>query len=155
MIKNIFRKFQSEEYTRCWIIAKESDIIDICRGKITTNIDEGIEIEYEWKDKTNHTFIAGQSDNIGLYKKEPLFQHNVGSLFVANEKSLIGSEYLNMIVKSDIGTQMLRGLEELREESSLPWKKIIILAGVAVLIFYLWKTGWLSNVLSDIFPNAG
>lgn len=156
-LNKLFQKVLGRDKTGtpCYVIAREADIVGVMDGVIGTNLDNAIEIRYKWLDNTIHRFIDIKQNYVGLMRGKPLFRHNVGSLYGEGIKSKVGSEYFNKIVESAIGTQMLEALEELREEGGIPFKKILIFVGIAVLFIYLWKSGFLAQVMGDILPTVG
>lgn len=141
------------EGTPCLIIAKEGVLIGVIDGLITTNLKNALEINYRWLDGTMHTFIVKEDNYVGLMEGKPLYRHGVGQLFGEGTEQEFGSEFLYKIVRSDIGTQMLKGLDEMREDKELPWVKIGIIVGVIVLAAIAYQSGALDPLIGDFLPK--
>ncbi len=134
-------------------MGKEANIIRIVEGTITTNVDEGIAINYKWVDNTEHRYVTDQDMYAYIIKGKPVYLHNVGSLYGDMVSSEVGSELYSMIYNSEVGVQLIRFMEALREEGKFPLKKAIIIGGIAIIIIILWQTGFLSNLIGDIIPT--
>lgn len=146
--------FKPKPGTPCWIVSKENDIKKMVKGTVLINHKDAILIDYEWIDNTGHSLIAGQDDFYVINSADglPIFFHNVGDLFCCNCRfdGQIGSEYFHTILRSDIGSKMLTTLQEVNDNPSLPWGKILLIGGIIIGVLFLWQTGIIDQLLATI-----
>lgn len=136
----------------CYVLAKETIQIDLLPGKQKLNVENAIEIQYKWLDNQYHTFIVSKDSIIGTKNGIPVYSHNVGEVFGNNTNGHIGSEYLNTIIESQIGTQMIKGLIEIQDDEKFrfPLKETIIVVGILIGILILWKSGILDRLIFSL-----
>ncbi len=133
------------------IIAKSENDLDIVDGNVIIRKEGGVVISYQWIDGTKHDYITRGNSFIGYNRGLPLFAHNVGEIYQTTTPALITSEYWNSINNSHIGSQITTDTKELREGGiNLPWKMILIVGGVVIILAVLWNNGFIQRLYNEI-----
>lgn len=140
----------------CQVIGLEAGVIENCPGRIMENVDNGFRVEYQWIDKTMHSFTAAKGDHIGHnHEGIPTYSHDVGNIFSGTTDSKIGSEFFYKIVNSNLGSQAMDYMEDMQRSGSINWKRWLIIGAIAIALIYLWQTGFLTQILNDVVPKTG
>lgn len=140
----------------CWVVANENKIIDMVEGWQDINVQKGLMVNYKWIDGQGHSFITGRGCEQGYKEGMPVYFHNVGQVFGERTQGRIGSEFLDQIIESKIGVQMIKGMIEIQEREdgfNFPFKILIIAVACIIGFIILWNTGILQGVISDITPK--
>lgn len=154
----------NEQGTPIYVLGKEGKEIGIVPGKLTVNYDEAVRVEHVWIDNTEHHFSVGQDEFLPISDPHaildrPIYGHNVGYLFGVNPEtclpSVVGSEAWAGLNKSEVAIQLNRETQAaLKDGSGLSLKWILILIGGAVLIGILWQSGFITDLIGDVVPQA-
>lgn len=136
------------------VMGESENEIDIVNGLVIIRKEGGITISYRWIDGTEHDYITDKKP-IGRNQGLPLYAHNVGEIYQTTTPHLITSEYWNSINNSHIGTQITTDTKELREGGiDIPWKKILIIGGVLIIMIVLWQNGFIQRIIKDVVPTG-
>jgi len=135
----------------CWVMGKEANRVRIVPGRIIINVDQAVDIRYLWVDNSYHAYVAHQDDYVDAINRVPLFLHNVGELFPPGKDVGVGSELWHKILVTSANVKIATAYEDYREgQEGLPWFKIILYVGGAVLLIYLFKTGFIQQLLDGL-----
>jgi hypothetical protein len=166
ILKAWYNIFPKKEGSPCWVIAQNGTIIKTLPGRLcssqgivlkdTTALDAPVLIRYTWIDKQKHSYIEDRNQGLrGFDDGLPVYCHQVGSLYGPGcSQSFIDSDYFNQILDCRVGPALIEWLEEYIDEQKIPWLKYALWAAIAILIIYLWRSGYLSTILHDIIPPA-
>lgn len=138
---------------KCWVFVRQVNIVDFLKGHIGHAKDSILRIDYTWIDGSKQSFLCRENDVLGLKEGVPVFQHNFSKLFNAVEDGPISSEEYQKITNNNLIGQGLSYLENYEKGGSLPWKKILIIGGIVILVIVLWQNGVLTELLGDVIPS--
>lgn len=153
LLKKLLRIKEKEGFP-CWVFSEETDcakgraLLPAC---IFINAGKAADIRYKWKDNTDHAFVDNV-DNVFFYHDGlPVFRQKVGNLFGENLDIGLGSELWYKILLTSVEAKIATAYENYQEQkTAIPWAKILLYGGIAALIIYLFKTGFIQQFLGGL-----